>query len=130
MAFIDFKKAFDTVRHSRLWNVLMEMGVNDTTCKVLKSLYNELQAAIRVEKQTSEWFAIRKGVRQGCLISSMLFNFYSEEIMRRSVDELDSIGVNINGRNVNNFRCYRCLWKRWTERQVRHSWRSIRERQK
>ena len=104
MAFIDYSKAFDSVRHSLLWKILRRMGVCTSIIRLMKSLYAEQLAAVKVEKETSEWFKFGKGTRQGCLASPMLFNFYSEEIMRRSVDELNWIGINISGKNINNLR--------------------------
>ena len=104
LAFIDFKKAFDSVQHLKLWAVLEKMGVNNTVVSLLRKLYSEQEATVKVEKELSNWFPIKKGVRQGCLISPMLFNFYSEQVMRESADDLSSIGVCISGRNFNNLR--------------------------
>ena len=50
------------------------------------------------------WFSIQKGVRQGCPVSLVSFNLHSEEVMRRSADELGWIGVNISRRRLNNLR--------------------------
>ena len=66
MAFVDYKKAFDTVKHDKLWNVLKGMGSTENT---LRSLYKDQQVAVRVESEITDWFRIGKGVRQGCLIS-------------------------------------------------------------
>jgi len=104
MAFIDYKKAFDSVRHSMLWSVLRRMGVNGTVVSLLERLYSGQEATVRIEGELSEWFSIQKGVRQGCPVSPVSFNFYSEEVMRQSADELGWIGVNISGRRLNNLR--------------------------
>jgi len=88
IAFIDYKKAFDSVRHSTLWNVLRKLGVNGRVVDLLSNLYNRQEAAVRVEDELTEWFSILKGVRQGCLVSPMCFNFYSKAVMRQSVDDL------------------------------------------
>lgn len=74
MAFVDYKKAFDTVKHDKLWNVLKGMGLNGSTVNTLRSLYKDQQAAVRVESEITDWFRIGKGVRQGCLISPLSFN--------------------------------------------------------
>jgi len=104
IAFIDYKKAFDSVKHGKLWKILKEMGMNKQVVETLKILYDKQQAAVRIEKELTEWFRIGKGVRQGCLISPMSFNSYSEKVMRESADELTMIGVTISGRTINNLR--------------------------
>ena len=104
MAFIDYKKAFDSVNHRKLWSVLKEMGMCNYTVDAIKNLYSKQQAAVRVEKELTEWFRIGKGARQGCLVSPLSFNCYSEYVMRESADELGWIGVTISGRTINNLR--------------------------
>src|ERR1700733_15278524 len=90
--------------HGKLWKILKEMGMNKQVVETLKILYDKQQAAVRIEKELTEWFRIGKGVRQGCLISPMSFNSYSEKVMRESADELTMIGVTISGRTINNLR--------------------------
>ena len=53
---------------------------------------------------TTDWFQIGKGVRQGCILSPCLFNFYTEYIMRNTGLEEAQAGVKIAGRNINNLR--------------------------
>ena len=81
-----------------------EDGVNGSVVNILKNLYSGQEAAVRVEQELSVWFTIEKGVRQGCLVSPMLFNFYSEEVMRQSTEDLSWVGVNVSGRKLNNLR--------------------------
>ncbi|KAI8493303.1 hypothetical protein Bbelb_293070 [Branchiostoma belcheri] len=104
MAFIDYKKALDSVRHRTLWKILKDMGVSRYLVNSLQQLYRRQQAAVRVEDELTDWFQVTKGVRQGCLVSPICFNFYSEAVMRESAGELSWIGVNISGRTVNNLR--------------------------
>jgi hypothetical protein len=104
MAFIDYRKAFDSVTHSKLWGILRKMGVSGTVVNLLKNLYKGQEATVRVENHLTDWFTIKKGLRQGCLVSPMCFNFYSEEVMRRAADELSWIGISVSGREVNNLR--------------------------
>jgi len=68
------------------------------------SLYKDQQATVRVESEITDWFRIGKGVRQGCLISPLSFNCYSEQVMRESVDKFTWIGVTMSGRTINNLR--------------------------
>jgi len=80
------------------------MGLNGSTVDTLRSLYEGQQAAVRVESEITDWFTIGKGVCQGCLISPLSFNCYSENVMRESVDEFTWIGVTVSGRTINDLR--------------------------
>jgi len=88
MAFIDYKKAFDSVNHAKLWKVLRDIDLCNSTVDSLKNLYKDQQAVARVEREITDWFGIRKDVREGCLVSPLSFNCYSEQVMRESADEL------------------------------------------
>ena len=72
--FIDYSKAFDCVDHSKLWKILQEMGIPDN----LRNLYAGQEAIVRTGHETTDWFRIRKGVRQGYILSPCLFNLYAE----------------------------------------------------
>ena len=104
MAFIDFKKAFDSVRHTALCEIMKKMGVSEQIISPLRKLYQNQEAAIRVESELSEWFKIKKGVRQGSPISPICFNFFLEEVMRRTTDEMSWVGMRICGKHLNNLR--------------------------
>ena len=84
LAFIDYKKAFDSVNHHKLWNVVRHMGVGNGTMKAIWSLYVNQHAAIRVESVLNKTFQVK---REGCLPSPIWFNLYSE-VTRKSVDDL------------------------------------------
>ena len=79
--FIDYAKAFDCVHHNKLWKILQEMGIPDHLTYLLRNLYTGQEARVRTGHGTTDWFQIRKGVRQGCILSACLFNLYSEHIM-------------------------------------------------
>ena len=64
------------------------MGVSGQLISPLRKLYQSQEAAVRVENKLSEWFKIKKGVRQGSPVSPVCFRFYLEEAMRRTVDEM------------------------------------------
>ena len=83
-AFIDYAKAFDCVDHNKLWEILKEMGIQDHLTCLLRNLYAGQEATVRSGHGTTDWFQIRKGVRQGCILSPCLFNFYAEYIMRNA----------------------------------------------
>ena len=76
--FIDYAKAFDCVDHNKLWKILKEMGIPDHLTHLLRNLYAGQEATVRTGHETTDWFQIGKGVRQGCVLSPCLFNFYAE----------------------------------------------------
>ena len=70
----------------------------------LRGLYASQEATVRTGHGTTDWFQIGKGVRQGCILSPCLFNFYAEYIMRNAELEEAQAGIKIARRNINNFR--------------------------
>ena len=82
--FIDYAKAFDCVDHNKLWKILQEMGIPDHLICLLRNVYAGQEATVRTGHGTTNWFQIGKGVRQGCILSPCLFNFYAEYIMRNA----------------------------------------------
>ena len=72
-------KAFDCVDHNKLWKVLQEMGIPDHLTWLLRNLCAGQEATVRTGHGTTEWFQIGKGERQGCILSSCLFNLYARE---------------------------------------------------
>ena len=102
--FIDYAKSFDCVDHHKLWKILQEMGIPDHLTCLLKNLYAGQEATVRTQHGTTDWFQIGKGVRQGCVLSSCLFNSYAEYIMRNAGLEETQAGIKISRRNTNNLR--------------------------
>ena len=82
--FIYYAKAFDCVDHKKLWKILKEMGIPDHLTYLLRNLSAGQQATVRTGHGTTDWFQIGRGVRQGCILSPCLFNFYAEYIMRNA----------------------------------------------
>ena len=80
------------------------MGIPDHLICLLRNLYAGQEATVRTEPGTTDWFQIGKGVRQGCILSPCLFNFYAEYIVRNAGLEDAQAGIKISGRNINNFR--------------------------
>ena len=102
--FIDCAKAVDCVDHNRLWKILKEMGLPDHLTCLLRNLYAGQEARVRIGYGTTDWFQIRKGVRQGCILSPCLFNFCTEYIVRNGgLDEAQAV-IKIAWRNINNLR--------------------------
>ena len=70
----------------------------------IEQLYASQEATVRTGYGTTDWFQIGKGVRQSCILSPCLFNFYAEYIMRNAGLEETQAGVKIAGRTINNLR--------------------------
>ena len=103
--FPDFGLIFaDCVDHNKLWKILKEMGIPDHLTCLLRNLYAGQEATLRTGHGATDWFQIGKGVRQGCIWSPCLFNFYAEYLMRNAGLEETQAGIKIAGRNINNLR--------------------------
>ena len=100
--FIDYDKSFDCVDHNNQWKIQKEMGIPD---HLLKNLYLVQEATVRTGHGTTDWFQIRKGARQDCILSPCLFNFYAEYIMRNAGLDEAQAGIKNSGRNINNQIC-------------------------
>ena len=79
--FIDFKKAFDRVWHDGLWTSLQKYGINSNIISMIKYLYCNSSSAVLINNIQGNTFKKTVGVRQGCLLSPVLFNVFLEEIM-------------------------------------------------
>ena len=90
--------------HNKLWKTLKEIGIPDHLTCLLRDLYAGQEATVGTGHGTTDWFKIGKGVRQGCILSSCLFNFYTEYIMRNAGLEETQAGIKIARRNINNLR--------------------------
>ena len=102
--FIHYVEAFDYVDHNKLWKILQEMGISDHLTCLLRNLYAGQEATVKTGRGTTDWFQIRKGAHQGCILSPCLFNLYAENIMRNAGLEGTQAGIKIPGRNINNLR--------------------------
>ena len=69
------------------WKILKDMGIPDHLTCLLRNLYAGQEATVRTGHGTTDWFQIGKGVRQGCILSPCLFNFYAEYIVENVLDE-------------------------------------------
>ena len=95
--FINYAKAFDLVDHNKLWEILKEMGIPDHLTCLLRNLYAAQEATVRTGHGTTDWFQIRKRVRQGCVLSSCLLNLCAEYIMRNAGLDEAQAGISLPG---------------------------------
>ena len=80
--FIDYAKAFDCVVWITIkWKILKDMGIPDHLTCLLRNLCAHQEATVRTGHGTTDWFQIKKGVCQSCILSPCLFNLYAEYIM-------------------------------------------------
>ena len=80
------------------------MGIPDHLTCLLRNLYAGQEATGRTGHGTTDWFQIGKGLRQGCILSPCLFNFYAEYIMRKAGLEETQAGIETARRNINNLK--------------------------
>ena len=73
------------------------------TC-LLRNLYAGQEATVRTGHRTTDWFQIRKGIHQGCMLLPCLFNLYTESIIRNTGVEESQAEIKTAGRNINNLR--------------------------
>ena len=80
------------------------MGIPDHLTSLFRNPYAGQETTVRTGHGTTDWLQIGKRVRQGCMLSPCLFNFYTEYIMRKAGMEETQAGIKIAGRNINNLR--------------------------
>ena len=85
--FIDFEKAFDSVHHDTLWKILKSYGFPQKIINILQSMYCDNQCSVKHGGQLSEWFWVKSGVRQGCVISPMLFLVAIDWVMKTATSD-------------------------------------------
>ena len=88
-AFLDLEKAYDRVERDAMWNVLKLYGIGGRLLRGVKSLYVGSKACVRVGNEVSEWFPVRVGLRQGCVMSQWLFNLYIDGVLGRGLKLVD-----------------------------------------
>jgi hypothetical protein len=91
--FIDVKKAFDRVFRAGLWKRIAEEGVKGKMWRVLKSIYETVESCVKVNGSLTDWFPIETGVRQGCVLSPLLYAIFINGLVKE-LNELN-IGVEI-----------------------------------
>ena len=102
--FIDYPKVFDCVDHNKLWKILKEMGIPDHLTCLLRNLYADQEATVRIGHGTTDWLQIGEGVHQGCILSPCLFNLYRVHHTKCQAGWSKSWNK-ITRRNINNLRC-------------------------
>ena len=92
------------MNQNKLWKILKEMGTSDHLTCLLRNVYAGQEATVRTGHGTTDWFQIRKGVHQGCILPPCLFNLYANYIMGNAGLDEAQAGIKIARRNINNLR--------------------------
>lgn len=103
MCFSDFEKAFDEVRHDKLIEIRQRIGIDDKYLNIIMNLYSHQQGYVTIGLDTSESMQIRHGTRQVCTLPPLLFNLYSEYILREPLRMVD-VCVKVNEINISDLR--------------------------
>ena len=109
-AFLDLEKAYDRVDRDAMWNVLRLYGVGGKLLKAVKSMYAGSKACVRVGNEMSEWFTVRVGLRQGCVMSPWLFNLYIDGVVREVNARVLGRGVELIDANDNAWQLNQLLF--------------------
>ena len=80
VAFVDFKKAFDSVNHTKLFNVLQKNNIKGNLFNVIKSIYKSVRASVKTNEGGSDMFNCPVGLRQGCSLSPILFSLFINDL--------------------------------------------------
>ena len=90
--------------HNKLWKIFQEMVIPDHLTCLLRNLYLGQETTVRTGHEKMDWFQIRKGIHQGCILSPCLFNLYAEYIMRDA--RLDEAQAGINNLGESSWEKY------------------------
>jgi len=99
--FLDLRRAYDTVWREGLWEKLREIGVHGVFLSAITGLYREVRCCVQINGARSDWFQVEQGLRQGCVLSPLLFLIFINGMIRDLKDT--RVGVSIRRRKLNNF---------------------------
>ena len=95
--FLNTYKAFDTVSHTRLFNKLVKHGIQGKFLKVIVEAYTDVSSAVIINSQKSRWFTLKRGLRQGGTLSTLLYLVHINDLL----NELQNSNIGAKILNVN-----------------------------
>ncbi|CAG2195599.1 unnamed protein product [Mytilus edulis] len=98
VAFIDFKKAYDWINRDLLFGKLENLGISSKMLNAIFSLYRNVYSCVKVNGNFTDWFEVKCGLKQGCILSPILFNIFINDLVDE-VKKLD-IGVKIDDEKI------------------------------
>ena len=110
MAFLDIEKAYDSLNRRTLWTILKKMGLPDKYINLLREMYRDTKGRYVFGEIQTDWVKQTRGVRQGCVLSPLLFSLYTEELATRIRKE--RIGVQV-GHDRLGILLYPMMWYLW-----------------
>ena len=90
-AFVDYSKAFDRVSRDLLWKKLEKLGLRGKFLQAVKSLYHNVECSVRLNGVMTDWFNVETGLKQGCLISPLLFSLYLNDFC----DDIQNLNLGV-----------------------------------
>ena len=126
--FIYYIKDFDFVDHNKFWKTFKDMRIPDHLICLLRKLYGGQEATVRTGHGTTDFFLIRKGIQQSCILSPCFFNLYAEYSWENAGLDESHAGILIVVRNINNLRyAVDTTLKAETEEELKSFWMRVKE---
>ena len=129
MCFIDLSKAYDSVNREAMMAVLRKYGVPCHMVSLIEQLYAGTWCQVKMEGEVSERFEVKIGVRQGCVLSPILFNCYMDNILWEAAESMGGgISISFNSKKGLTYRdtvkgqqqfgmhCMQMIWYLWQNR--------------
>ena len=98
VCFVDFRKAYDNVNRSLMWDKLRQIGINGKMYNNLRAIYDYVKCSVRINGHHTDWFNVNAGLKQGCLLSPILFNLFVNDLTLAF--EGSGYGIDIDGTKV------------------------------
>ena len=98
VCFVDFRKAYNTINRRLLWLKLKEIGINGKIFKSLQAIYENIKCSVRINGHYTDWFDVDTGLKQGYLLSPLVFNLHINDLIIAL--EAAGLGIDLDGTTV------------------------------
>lgn len=102
LTFIDLEKAYDSVPRSKLWEAMRRVNIKEKWINIVKKLYKNTEAKIKIGKMVTQNILVNKGLKQGCGLSPILFNIYLEQALHTWYKKCSGMGIEIGDDNLHS----------------------------